>query len=107
MHYLEQIRKRRAANLADKFKNKSYSETWQGVRLVALLSSFFIQAVTAFCALALPAYACKVLFGSWVVGFAVGFVLLLAFESIKANFGNFFQQLKQINVFNIAPVQEL
>ena len=83
MQYLEQIRKRRAANLADKFKNKSYSETWQGVRLVALVSSFFIQAVTAFCALALPAYACKVLFGSWVVGFAVGFLLLGAFEAIK------------------------
>jgi hypothetical protein len=83
MQYLEQIRKRRAANLADKFKNKSYSETWQGVRLAALLSSFFIQAVTAFCALALPAYACKVLFGSWVVGFGVGILLLGAFEVIK------------------------
>ena len=83
MQYLEQIRKRRAANLADKFKNKSYSETWQGVRIAALLSSFFIQAVTAFCALALPAYACKVLFGSWVVGFGVGILLLGAFEVIK------------------------
>jgi hypothetical protein len=83
MQYLEQIRKRRAANLADKFKNKSYSETWQGVRLAALLSSFFIQAITAFCALALPAYACKVLFGSWIVGFGVGILLLGAFEVIK------------------------
>ena len=83
MQYLEQIRKRRAAHLADKFKNKSYSETWQGVRLAALLSSFFIQAVTGVCALALPAYACKVLFGSWIVGFAVGVLILGAFEVIK------------------------
>lgn len=83
MQYLEQIKKRRTENLRDKFRNKPYSETWGAVRSLSLVSTFILQTITAFCALGLPAFGVYVLFGSWYVGFAVGAVLLLAFESIK------------------------
>ncbi len=58
------------------------------IRIVALISTYIIQVLTAACALALPAYFFKVLFGSWAVGFVVGAAFLIAFETVKRVMSN-------------------
>jgi hypothetical protein len=53
------------------------------LRAFVAIAGTFVQIVTAVLALALPAYAFKVLFGNWIAGFVVGSILLAFFESVK------------------------
>ena len=79
----KQIQGQREAALRNKFTSKNYSETWRGLRLAVSPLAFLIQIITASLAVGLPAYAIKVLSGSWVWGFVCGGVLLFAFEYVK------------------------
>ena len=83
MNYQEVKALERAERLRSKFSNKSYSENWKNLRSFIAPVAFLIQLITATLAVALPAYLVKVISGSWLIGFIIGGVVLLAFEAVK------------------------
>ena len=73
MNYQEVKALERAERLRSKFSNKSYSENWKNLRSFIAPVAFLIQLITATLAVALPAYLVKVISGSWLIGFIIGY----------------------------------